>query len=323
MIDRAERAGLRVALAFAAALTLAEALDVEVGFIAPLVAVTLAAAPVRLGLTLALPFIMGLLVTLVAVAVEGLAGMPVALVVLLFGLFVLGFAISARPGVAPLGLLILVTCAVLPNLLNSFGEATEDLTVWVISNVAIAVGCALLAGWVVGGEPVFARKADYAQPLPPLASAGVLMLAVLLVWVHEPKAAAPILFSVIITLRADGEPPGQIISDRFLGAILGGAAALLTMSLSSLAQSLLTLALAALACAFPLALLAARRGRWSGVGFKGLKAMAILTGQGLSVLYEDTASQFWTRFGGVMLGLGFVAVMLWAAAGGRRGLARG
>jgi hypothetical protein len=320
-MEGAERAALRVALAFAAALTLIEAMDVEVGFIAPLVAVMLSAAPVSLGLLLAAPFIIALMVTLVALLVEGLATMPFVLLLVLFGLFVLGFRLSARPGVATIGLLVLVACAALPDVLLAQGEATDELVSIVFRNVAVAVGCTLAAGWLVGGPPIFAPRARVPQPLPALGASAVLMLAVLLVWTYEPRAAGPLLLSVIITLRADGEPAVQIIPDRLLGAVLGGTAALVVSTMSTISTTLPVLATASLACAFPLALLAARRGAWSGVGFKGLTAMAILTGQGLSLVYEDTADQFWTRFGGVILGLGFVVAMLLLAAG-RRALVR-
>jgi hypothetical protein len=304
------RAGLRIAFAFAAALTLAEASDIEVSFIAPLAAVTLAAAPARVAPIVVLPLLVGMLAVLAAIAVQLLAGMPIVLAVLLFGLFMLGFVASAAPRTAALGLFILVVFAVLPDMLARYPEATNDIILWTMRDLAIAAGSALLAGWVVGGPPAALAQRAQAQPLSPAVSAAVLLLAVLVVWANEPKAAAPILFSVIITLRSDGEPPGRIIVDRFLGAAVGGAAALLATSIGALAPSLPVLFIASLTCAYPLALQAARGGRWGGMAMKGLKAMAILTGQGLSVLYEDTADQFETRFGGVILGLGFVALAL-------------
>lgn len=310
MIGAAERTGLRIGVAFAAALTLAEASDIELSFIAPLVAVTLAAAPPRTTTMLVLPLVVGLLVTLVAFAAQALGGMPTALAVVLFGVFMLGFTLSARPGSAATGLLTLVGFAVLPDVLARAPEATSDITLWAMRDMAIAAASAILAGWVVGGQPAALARQQQAQPLPPAAAAAVLLLAVLLVWLQEPKAAAPILFSVIITLRSDGEPPGQIIADRFLGALLGGAAALVATSIAALSASLPLLFAASLACAWPLALQVGRGGRWGAMAMKGLKAMAILTGQGLSLLYEDTADQFWTRFGGVILGLAFVAAAL-------------
>ena len=319
MIGAAERAGLRIAAAFALALTVAEASDIEVSFIAPLAAVTLAAAPTRAAMILVLPLLVGLLAVCAALAAEALAGMPIVLALLLFGVFVLGFVASAQPKTAALGLFVLVVFAVLPDVLLRYPDATSDIILWTMRDLAIAAGSAVLAGWIIGGPPAALVQRAQAQPLSPYVSAAVLLLAVLMVWANEPKAAAPILFSVIITLRSDGEPPGQIIRDRFLGAALGGVAALLATSIGAISQSLPVLFAASLACAYPLALQAARGGRWGGMAMKGLKAMAILTGQGLSVLYDDTADQSLTRFGGVLIGLVFVATAL-VVLGGRRAL---
>lgn len=313
----ADRAGLRIALAFATALTLAEASDIEVSFIAPLAAVTLASAPSRAVMILVLPLLVGLLAVFAAFAAEALAGLPIILALLLFGVFMLGFIASAKTRTAALGLFMLVVFAVLPDVLVRYPDATSDIILWTMRDLAIAAGSALLAGWIIGGPPAALERQAQAQPLPPGLSAAVLLLAVLMVWAGEPKAAAPILFSVIITLRSDGEPPGQIIRDRFLGAGLGGIAALLVTSIGALAQSLPVLFAASMACAYPLAWWAARGGRWGGMAMKGLKAMAILTGQGLSLIYDDTADQSLTRFGGVLVGLVFVALALLILGGGR------
>jgi hypothetical protein len=63
------------------------------------------------------------------------------------------------------------------------------------------------------------------------------------------------------------------------------------------------LAAATMLCVWPIALAAAKGGRWRGAAAKALIAMALLHGQGLSDLYEDTDERFATRVLGVIAGL--------------------
>lgn len=108
-----ERPVLRIAFAFALALTIAQAADLEVTFIAPLVAGTLAALPAPPpALLIGLPLIAwGLMIGVVAMT-GLLASWPLALMLAMVGIFLVGFRLSARPRLGAITLLLLVLFAV-------------------------------------------------------------------------------------------------------------------------------------------------------------------------------------------------------------------
>ena len=141
-------------------------------------------------------------------------------------------------------------------------------------------------------------------------AAGVLLLATAVIWGAAPTAPAPILIGVIVMLRSDGQSPGQAASDRLLGALAGGAAAVLAAGLVELAPTLLVLAAVTLAVSRLIARQVATTGRRRAAASKALNAMAILQGQGLSALYDDTDERFWLRLGSVLIGIGIATVAL-------------
>src|SRR5262245_52057262 len=111
------RRGLRIALSFTAAFVLAELLrtDLQLTFLAPLVAGALAAGP-ALGIPplLALPVIAWLLVAAAGVAMQFLARETVVLSLMCLWVFYLGFRMFADPRKATLGLIVLLVFAIVP-----------------------------------------------------------------------------------------------------------------------------------------------------------------------------------------------------------------
>ena len=102
-----ERRGLRIALTFTVAFVVAELLrlDLQLTFLAPLVAGTLASGPAMgAGRLAALPVIAWLLVAIAGLAMQFLAGQPVVLCLLGLWIFYGGFKLLADPGKATLGL---------------------------------------------------------------------------------------------------------------------------------------------------------------------------------------------------------------------------
>ena len=306
-----EREALRIALPFAAALVIAEVAALELSFLAPLMAGTMAVARTRAVTLLALPPLGAVLVG--AAALLGDAGLrhPLPLGVVLFGIFTLGFAMSARRAAAPAGLMVLATFAVLPDILARRPEVAGDLTGWIAGNIAIASLCVLASHALFPCPAAEPRAEDPAPPLPPARAAAALLAVVIAVWASQPANAAPILVSVIILLRADGGVLGSA-TDRLLGALAGGVLAAGATLAVEMAPTLPVLVAATLAFCWPAARGIAAGGRWEGASAKALNALAILQGQALSRFYADVDEGFGIRLGGVLLGLGaaFLLILL-------------
>ena len=156
------RRGLRIAICFTAAFVLAELLriDLQLTFIAPLVAGTLAAGPSAGTLRLiALPVIAWLLVALAGVAMQFLAREPVVLSLLSLWIFYLGFKLLGNPRNATLGLVLLLVFAIVPQTLIKGPELSGDLAYWFGMNFGIAAACEWvtrrLLPDVASVEPVF------------------------------------------------------------------------------------------------------------------------------------------------------------------------
>src|SRR3954447_12973476 len=95
------RRALRIAFSFTSAFVIAELLrlDLQLTFLAPLVAGTLASGPAAgMGRLMALPFLAWLLVASAGVAVHLLAGQPPVLCVLGLWIFYGGFKLLRDPG---------------------------------------------------------------------------------------------------------------------------------------------------------------------------------------------------------------------------------
>ena len=333
-----DRPALRIAFAFALALTIAQAADLEVTFIAPLVAGTLAAPPAPpMALLIGLPLIAwGLMIAVVAVT-GLLASWPLALMLAMVGIFLVGLRLPARPRLGAITLLALVLFAVVPDLVMRFPEATGDMTDWVVRNCLAASVAVFLAARLFPKPPTAvpapALPTAFAAPLPPLAAA-LALTAAWAVWIIGPPAPAAVLVSVVIGLRPDGEPPGRTLRDRFDGALLGAGLAIVGTALIELAHSLIVVPLAVMVVTLPLARRIAAGGPSRGVAQKSLNAVAILRssstlltteyrvaqkslnavaillGQGLSTLYEDTDERLGIRIAGVVIGLIYAALIL-------------
>jgi len=158
--------------------------------------------------------------------------------------------------------------------------------------------------------PAPALPTAFAAPLPPLAAALALTAAAWAAWITGPPAPGAVLVSVVIGLRADGEPPGRTLRDRFAAALLGAGLAVVGRALSELAHSLIIVPLAVMVVTWPLARRIAASGPSRAVAQKSLDAVAILLGQGLSTLYDDTDEPLGIRIARVVIGLIYAALVL-------------
>jgi hypothetical protein len=306
----AERAALRLAFAVAASLTWAQAIDLEVSFIAPLVAAALAPLPrVPIAALLGLPVIAFGLLVAVVVMTEVLGAMPAAMAVAMFLAFLTGFRLARVARLGAVAILVLVFFAVLPDILLKAGELTDDIVGWIVRNVAIAAVSVLVAGWLFPGGAIAAPR-TLRPPIAPAAAAAALLLAAWLAWVLDPPAPGAFLLSVLLMLKADGEPPDRVGRNRLYAALVGGGLAVAFEALTSFAPSLLVLPFVVLALSWPLARRIARGGPARAMWAKSLNAFLILSGQDMSVFYEDSQERLGIRIAGVMLGLLFALLAL-------------
>jgi hypothetical protein len=314
MRDDRDRRALRIALSMALALCLAESDPerVQLSFLAPLVAAgiaTGAAAPAAA--LLVLPVLVWVICVAMGLALQTLQGMPLALGVLLFGVFLAGFRASLHPRLALPGLLLLAVGAIVPALLVGAPEMTGNLALWMAANVAIAVVSVLLARLLLPEAPAVDVHAPPCAPLAPAAAAGALLLAILLVALVRPESAGTFLLSVVLALRADVLPPGEVMRARLGAALVGGGAAWLAWKVIGLAPGLPVLFALVLLLTWWLARRFLAGGRDGGVFLKSLNAFAILLGEGFSVFFVEADAQFGIRLGAVVLGLLYATVALW------------
>lgn len=306
------RRGFRIALSFTAAFVLAETmhLDLQLTFIAPVIAGMLAAGPaMRAGVLLVLPILVWMLVTVSGVTVGLLAGKPLLLALLSLAVFHLAFGLHQRPRTATIGFLLLIVFAIVPlNLVKSQDLGTA-MARWFAINFAIAIGCELVTRRLLP-DPDRPGADARAPQLPPLTAALALLFAVILAATIQPPASGAMMIGVIIVLRADGESAAHVIRDRFVAALLGGAVAVAVWEVLWWAPSLPTLAGATFVGAFPFARRIAQGGPGLGVATKSLNVLAILMGEGFSVLFDDADNRVWTRIAGVIIGLVYAALML-------------
>jgi hypothetical protein len=299
---------LRVALGFAASLTIAEGWDLEFSFVAALVGATLAMGPALPVLALlVLPPLAWVMATVSVLLVEAFASsVPPVFLLVTVGCLWLGFKLSARSDrMNVIGLLILVLACVVPLRLLAYPEVTDMVVHDLVSNVLVGVAVAFGLGLVLAGPSEPAEAAPRYEVLPPLTAAIVLTLGAFLVWVFEPPAPGAVLIGAIITLRADLHPGFQVARDRIIGAIVGGILAVVAATVMGLAPVLPTLFLILMVVSWPLALRIVQPGPWQGAAVKSLYALGILVGEGFSPLFEDTGERLGIRIVGVFIGLIF------------------
>src|SRR6476620_3357312 len=138
------RRGLRIALCFTVAFVLAELLriDLQLTFLAPLVAGALAVGPAVGAIRLiVLPIFAWLLVALAGVAMQFLAREPVVLGLLTVWIFYLGFRMFADPRNATVGLVLLLVFGIVPQSLVKAPELSGDRAFWFGMYFGIAAAC--------------------------------------------------------------------------------------------------------------------------------------------------------------------------------------
>jgi len=306
------RRGLRIALTFTMAFVTAELLrlDLQLTFLAPLVAGTLAAGPaIGAGRLVALTIIAWLLVALAGLAMQFLAEQPLVLCLLGLWIYYGAFKLLADPHKATLGLVMLIVFTIVPQTLIKGPELSSDLAYWFFLNFAIAATSTWAMRWLLP-DPQPKVEAPRAPQLPPLVAALALLLAVILAAAMKPPAPGAVMIGIIITLRADGETAANVIRDRFAAAVLGGAVAVLVWEVLWLAPTLPVLATVVLLAAWPFARVVAAGGPYAAMALKSMNVLAILMGEGFSVFYADADDRIWSRLAGVVVGLTYVAAVL-------------
>jgi hypothetical protein len=306
------RRGLRIALAFTSALVLAELIriDLQLTFLAPLVAATLATGPrAPVSKLVPLPVIAWALVACAGFALQLLVGKPVVLCLMALCVFYVGFKMFQNPRTATIGLVTLVIFSIVPQTLIAGPELSADLAYWFGLNFSIAVLCEIATRTVLP-DPTRPTGAPERPQLPPLAAALALLVAVILTAAFRPPAPGATMIGVILVLRADGEGAANVIHDRFVGALLGGGVAVIVWEILWLAPTLPTLATTVLLAAWPFARMIAAGGPRRGLAMKSLNVVAILMGEGFSVFFDDADDRIWTRIGGVVIGLCYGAMVL-------------
>ena len=308
-----QRRALRIALTFTASFIAAELLraDLQLTFVAPLVAASLACQPkVPRRVAFVLPLIAWTMVTIAGLMLQFLITKPVVVALLLLWVFWGGFTLLRSPRSGTLGLVILLVFAIVPQTLIKAPELDADLAWWFGLDFALAVA----ADWIFRGllpEPPQPQSVMPPPLLAPLGAAGALLLAVAATVAMQLPAPGAIIVGIIIVLRSDGEGAYGIILDRLIAAFMGGVMALAVWEIIWIAPSLPVLAASLLLAAWLFAMRIAEGGPGAGLAMKSLSVLAILIGEGFSIFYEDADDRFGTRLAGVMIGLGYVAVIVW------------
>ena len=307
-----QRRALRIALTFTAAFIVAELLraDLQLTFLAPLVAASLACQPKVPGpIAAALPIVAWALVAVAGLTLQFLIDKPVVLGVLQLWVFWVGFTLLRQARLGTLGLLVLLVFAIVPQSLIKAPELDADLAWWFALNVAAAVAADAVFRRVLPDAPL----EQHVLPPPllsPLGAAAALLLAVVVTAAFQLPAPGAIVVGIVIVLRSDGGGAHGVILDRLLAALLGGAVALAVWEVIWLAPSVLVLATSLLFAAWLFARRVVAGGPDAGLAQKSLSVLAILIGEGFSVFYEDADDRFWTRLAGVMIGLAYVALVV-------------
>jgi hypothetical protein len=308
-----DRALLRIVLTFTMAFVAAEMAGLEGSFIAALFAVALSTGrALPLPLLAALPVAMWSIMATVGIVVQGLATVPLVLCSVLLAVLYAGFVLSARRGLEALGLVILASFAVLPDMLVKAPELAPDFARWCAANVAIACLATLIAALLIPRSTLPQSSEDQVPvpPVPPIIAACALLFAVLMVVSFSPPGANAVLISVILVLKADAAVPRQIIRNRVLAALLGGAAASAVWQVIWFVPGLLVLATAILLAGWLLGRGITGNGQSRDLAKKSLNVLAILLGKGMSFYLDDTDALLGPRLAGVAIGVAYAIVIV-------------
>ena len=310
-----QRRALRIALTFTGSFVAAELLraDLQLTFLAPLVAASLACQPKVPGrVALVLPLVAWTMVAFAGLMLQVLIDKPVVLALLLLWVFWGGFTLMRSPRLGTLGLIILLVFAIVPQTLIKAPELDADLAWWFALDFALAVAADLLFRGLLPEPPPPQRM----MPPPllfPLGAAVALLLAVAFTAAMQLPAPGAIIVGIIIVLRSDGGGAHGVILDRLIAALMGGAMALAVWEIIWVAPSLPVLSASLLLAAWLFSQRIAEGGPGAGLATKSLSVLAILIGEGFSIFYEDPDDRFGTRLAGVMIGLAYVALVVWLA----------
>jgi hypothetical protein len=315
----ARQLALRIAFAAALGLTIGEARDQPLTFLAPLLAVQLVAAS-RQAPTLAQG--VGFAVVIAAASwialmiARTLIDVPPVLILVLGVVFFLSFLLDRLGRGGPLPSLLLTTNAAVPVLaMQSPGLAAG--MVWLLTEAGIT---AVLLTWAV-----HAFFPAVALPTPPpqrpivaergaerFALVNVLILMPLLVsFLVEGETAVVVLLTVISILRQPMSRSGRTALGLLAGNVVGGVAALAVFQSALMLPSLIFLCLSTLAVSLVLAGRIATAGATAPIHVVGLGTFLILLGLGLSPLLPDSGEAFVDR----VIHVGLAAIYALAAIG--------
>jgi hypothetical protein len=310
-----QRRALRIALTFTVSFIAAELLraDLQLTFLAPLVAASLACQPKVPGrVALVLPLIAWTMVAIAGLMLQFLIDKPVVLSLLLLWVFWGGFTLLRDPRLGTLGLIILLVFAIVPQTLIKAPELDADLAWWFTLDFALAVAADLIFRGLLP-EPPPPQPIMLPPLLSPLGAAVALLLAVAFTAALQLPAPGAIIVGIIIVLRSDGGSASGVVLDRLIAALIGGAMALAVWEIIWVAPSLPVLTASLLFAAWLFSQRIVEGGSDAGLVMKSLSVLAILIGEGFSIFFEDTDDRFSTRLAGVMIGLAYVALVVWLA----------
>ena len=307
-----QRRALRIALTFTGAFIAAELLraDLQLTFLAPLVATSLACQPKVPGrIAVMLPLIGWAMVAAAGLALQVLIEKPVVLLALLLWVFWIGFTLTRSPRLGTLGLIVLLVFAVVPQTLVKAPEFDADLAWWFALDFALAVAADVIFR-VILPEPPPSEHVSLPPVMSALGASAALLIAVGCTAALQLPAPGAIIVGIITVLRTDSGAVYGVILDRLLAALMGGAMALAVWEIIWVAPTLPVLATSLLLGAWLFARRFVEGGPGASLALKSLSVLAILIGEGFSILYEDPDDRFGTRFAGVIIGLGYVALIV-------------
>ena len=310
-----QRRALRIALTFTVSFIAAELLraDLQLTFLAPLVAASLACQPKVPGrVALVLPLIAWTMVAIAGLLLQMLIDKPVVLSLLLLWVLWGGFTLLRDPRLGTLGLIILLVFAIVPQTLIKAPELDADLAWWFTLDFALAVAADLIFRGLLP-EPPPPQRIMPPPLLSPLGAAVALLLAVAFTAALQLPAPGAIIVGIIIVLRSDGGGAYGVVLDRLIAALMGGAMALAVWEIIWIAPSLPVLTVSLLLAAWLFSQRIVEGGPSAGLAMKSLSVLAILIGEGFSIFFEDADDRFGTRLAGVMIGLAYVALVVWLA----------
>ena len=307
-----QRRALRIALTFTGAFIAAELLraDLQLTFLAPLVATSLACQPKVPGrIAVVLPLIGWAMVAAAGLALQLLIEKPVVLLALLLWVFWIGFTLTRSPRLGTLGLIVLLVFAVVPQTLVKAPEVDADLAWWFALDFALAVAADFIFRLLLP-EPPPSQHVGLPPVMSALGASAALLVSVVFTAALQLPAPGAIIVGIITVLRTDAEAVYGVITDRLLAALMGGAMALAVWEIIWIAPTLPVLATSLLLGAWLFARRFVEGGPGASLALKSLSVLAILIGEGFSILYEDPDDRFGTRLAGVIIGLGYVALIV-------------